>query len=505
MTLPIHEQEPLLTDSSQNRSNYVVTKDLDEESLGDNKIVDEHDAEYIINNRLGNVSLFMVTFCLSMSGFLAAVDTSIVTTIFNEIGTEFKSSNLSVWIMTSYMLSTSALQPLYGKLSDIFGRKSTLVAILCFFLIGSGLCGMANSMVQMSIARAIAGLGGGGLMTMASVVIHDLIPMRSRGKYQSYVNMAQTVGTTIGAPLGGFINDYFENYNLVRGARTRDNLSKKLEQIDFVGAILLLIANLSFVTGASLGGNTHDWNDPVIVTLLSTAVSFFFFFGLYEFNWAKHPLVSRSLIKNRNVVAVCYNASSAGLWVLPRTAMVGFGCWLAGKYLGMTGRYKNFLVSILVLQLLAAVGTLSWKIDTSIAFRLLCMNMEGFCFGVVLVATMVALVADITHFETASATSMIFLCRSTGWLSGSTVTAAILQSSFKNNLSKKITGPEAADIIEFVRTSITKLRTLAPEIQVVVITSLEQAMHPALGYGVACSALCFIVTLFMRDCQLGAK
>lgn len=62
MTLPIHEQEPLLTDSSQNRSNYVVTKDLDEESLGDNKIVDEHDAEYIINNRLGNVSLFMVTF-----------------------------------------------------------------------------------------------------------------------------------------------------------------------------------------------------------------------------------------------------------------------------------------------------------------------------------------------------------------------------------------------------------------------------------------------------------
>ncbi|KAI9260460.1 major facilitator superfamily domain-containing protein [Helicostylum pulchrum] len=555
MTLSIHEQEPLLTESSQNRSNYVTAKDIDEESLGDNKRVEEHDAEYIVNNRLGNASLFMVTFCLSLSGFLAAVDTSIVTTIFNEIGTEFKSSNLSVWIMTSYMLSTSALQPLYGKLSDIFGRKSTLVAILCFFLIGSGLCGMANSMVQMSIARAIAGLGGGGLMTMASVVIHDLIPMRSRGKYQSYVNMAQTVGTTVGAPLGGFINDYvgwrycfylnlppcffilyiyvykLENYNLVRGARARDNLSKKLEQIDFVGAILLLIANLSFVTGASLGGNTHDWNDPVIVALLSSAVSFFFFFGIYEFNWAKHPLVSRSLIKNRNVVAVClnnfflcsstmtftylipqyfmgvlgYSASSAGLWVLPRTAMVAFGCWLAGKYLGVTGRYKNLLVSILVLQVLAAVGTLSWKIDTSIPFRLLCMNVEGFCFGVVLVATMVALVADITHLETASATSMIFLCRSTGWLSGSTVTAAILQSSFKKNLSKRITGPEAADIIEFVRTSITKLRTLAPEIQVVVITSLEQAMHPAIGYGVACSALCFIATLFIRDCQLGSK
>lgn len=84
-----------------------------------------------------------------------------------------------------------------GKLSDIFGRKSTLVTIVCFFLLGSWLCGIANSMVQMGIARAIAGLGGGGIMTMASVVIHDLLPMRRRGQYQSYVNMAQTVSTHV--------------------------------------------------------------------------------------------------------------------------------------------------------------------------------------------------------------------------------------------------------------------------------------------------------------------
>jgi MFS family permease len=80
-----------------------------------------------------------------------------------------------------------------GKLSDIFGRKSTLVSIVIFFLVGSWLCGAARTMLEMSIARAIAGLGGGGIMTMASVVIHDLVPMRSRGQYQSYVNMAQTV------------------------------------------------------------------------------------------------------------------------------------------------------------------------------------------------------------------------------------------------------------------------------------------------------------------------
>lgn len=80
-----------------------------------------------------------------------------------------------------------------GKLSDIFGGKSTLCCTLAFFLVGSLFCGAAHSMLQMAIFRGVAGLGGGGLMTMASVVIHDLIPMRNRGKYQPYVNMAKTV------------------------------------------------------------------------------------------------------------------------------------------------------------------------------------------------------------------------------------------------------------------------------------------------------------------------
>jgi MFS family permease len=200
-----------------------------------------------------------------------------------------------------------------------------------------------------------------------------------------------------------------------------------------------------------------------------------------------------------------YKASSAGLWVLPRTVMVAIGCWTAGRYLGVTGRYKHFLVATVGVQVLTAFGTFSWNESTAMWFRLTCMNIEGFCFGVVLVATMVALVADITHADTASATSMIFLCRSTGWLSGSTVTAAILQSSFKKNLRKTITGPEAAEIIEFVRTSITKIRSLAPEIQIVIISSLGQAIHSAFGYGVVCAVLCFLSTICMRNCQLGPK
>ncbi|KAI8985448.1 major facilitator superfamily domain-containing protein [Pilobolus umbonatus] len=531
------EQEPLIVDLSD-PIHYDATMTSPE-------ILMEED------HKLGDVTLATITLCLCTGSFLAAMDTSIITTIFNEIGTEFKSSNLSVWIMTSYMLSTSAVQPLYGKLSDIYGRKSTLVVILFFFLLGSWLCGAAQSILQMSIARAIAGLGGGGLMTLASVVIHDLLPMRKRGQYQSYVNMAQTVGTTIGAPLGGVINDTFgwrycfylnipfcfyilyiyiykmENYNL-KGVHTWETMGDKLHQIDFVGAALMLIANITFVTGTSLGGNTHDWSDPLIISLLVSAATFFLAFVLFEYNWATHPLVSRELIKNRNVVAVClanfflcsstmnfiylipqffmgvlgYNASSAGLWVLPRTAMVALGCWISGRYLNRTGRYKNFLIGVMVVHVISSIGTFSWNRDTQVWFELSCMNIEGFCFGCVLVATMVSLVADINHSDTASATSMIFLCRSTGWLTGSTLSSAIMQAKFKSNLYEAITGSEAEEIIEFIRTSFSKIHTLAPDIKWIAITSLEAAIHTAFLYGLVCSVLCLLATLLMKNCHL---
>lgn len=93
----------------------------------------------------------------------------------------------------------------------------------------------------------------------------------------------------------------------MKGAKTADNFKQRLEKIDFVGAAFLLISNLSFVTGVSLGGNTHEWSDPFIVVLLICASLFFVLFGIHEFKWAKYPLVSYTLIKNRNIVAVCLN------------------------------------------------------------------------------------------------------------------------------------------------------------------------------------------------------
>ncbi|KAI8139001.1 major facilitator superfamily domain-containing protein [Fennellomyces sp. T-0311] len=412
--------------------------------------------------RESGISLSLITFCLCTGSFLASADGSIVTTIFTEIGSEFKSS--------------SALQPLYSKLSDMYGRKTILIVVNTFFFVGSAACGAAQNMVQLAIARVIAGIGGGGLMCMASVVIHDLVPVRERGKYQSYVNMTQTIGTAMGAPLGGMINDmigwrtcfyinlppglfalyiYYKrlpNYN----DRTKGSL---LEQIDILGACILFVANACFVLGMSSGGNTREWNDPWVVTILAVAATAYITFITYQLRWSRCPMLAPKM------GILGYNTSSAGLWTMPRTIAIALGCWCVGRYIGVTGRYKNYLIAVMVLIIFSNLGMVLWTPTREIASKMTCMLVDGFGNGGIVVGTMVALVADISHEDTASATSMIFLFRSTGLVTGSATSAAIVQASFKSILEKTITGPDAKSIIDFVRSSINEVNTLDPEIQ----------------------------------------
>ncbi|CAO3630775.1 unnamed protein product [Cunninghamella blakesleeana] len=554
----VTENDSLLTTSKSNNKYQTVVDSVQNDLIAVQtqvpNEVDNHMEE--INKKLGKVTLPLLLLCLACGSFLASLDASIVATIFNFIGTEFKSSNLSVWVMTSYLLSSSALQPTYAKLSDIFGRKTVLVIILIFFLLGSFACGAAQSMVQLGIARAIAGLGGGGLFSISAILIHDLVPMQKRGQYQSYVNIAQTLGATIGAPLGGFITDNFgwrycfyinippcllvlyiyvyklNNYNL-----TKDNehygkkLTEKLKVIDYWGALLLFIANVSLVVAVSCGGNTHEWSDPLIITLLTLSPIFFVLFGTYELKWADHPLVSKKIIKNRNCIAVClsnffmsnatmtlfyivpqffigvlgYSPTYAGAWMGPRAFSVAVGCYLSGRYLAIKGKYYKFLVILATLNVVAEILFYSWKPGYPIWFYLSSMSLEGYTFGSFAVATVVALVADIEQKDNAAATSMIFLCRSSGWLLGGAISAGILQAKLKKNLIQNIKGPEAERIIEFVRKSITEVRMLAPEIQVIVVNALQDAIHTALIYSLIASILCLTFTLLMKNCDLRTK
>ncbi|QRV91507.1 major facilitator superfamily transporter [Ceratobasidium sp. AG-Ba] len=141
--------------------------------------------------------------------FLGALDTTIVATLLSPIGSYFQKSHQASYLGTSYLLSVCCFTPLYGRLSDIMGRKGAMLLALSLFGTGTLLCGLANSMEFLIFARAVAGMGGGGVMTVSSIAVTDLIPLKQRGLYQGLANILFGLGSGIGGPLGGWINDTF--------------------------------------------------------------------------------------------------------------------------------------------------------------------------------------------------------------------------------------------------------------------------------------------------------
>lgn len=138
---------------------------------------------------------------------VASLDSTIVATLVGSVSSSFNKSEQSSWLGTSYLLSVCCFTPIYGRLCDIMGRKYAMLLALSFFSIGTLLCGLATSMEMLIAARALAGAGGGGLTTCTSTILSDIIPLRNRGLYQGLTNIIYGLGSGLGGPVGGVLND----------------------------------------------------------------------------------------------------------------------------------------------------------------------------------------------------------------------------------------------------------------------------------------------------------
>ncbi|PYD08100.1 EmrB/QacA family drug resistance transporter, partial [Pseudomonas syringae pv. syringae] len=152
--------------------------------------------------------LITVISCLYMAAFLAAMDTTVVTTLLTVIASELDAVQNIGWIATAYLLSCSAFQPLFGKLSDIFGRKSLLVLCCGFFAVGCCIC-VTNNLWLLVFGRFVTGIGGSGLTTLGTITMSDLIPLRDRGVYQGLANIFFGLGAASGGVIGGVVSDLF--------------------------------------------------------------------------------------------------------------------------------------------------------------------------------------------------------------------------------------------------------------------------------------------------------
>jgi len=277
--------------------------------------------------------------------FMANADGTLIISTYATIASQFHELSKGSWLATSFLLASCASQPVAGRLSDIYGRKSVLLVSYVFFVLGTLGSGVGLTMGQVIAGRLVAGIGGGGMTVLVSILITDLVPKLQVAAWRSYVNVAATLGRSLGGPVGGWLADtvgwrwsFIGQVPLVLFAmvfiwwrlktpveqeastRKRHNLGSKLGQIDFIGALLLVGFIVTLLLILDLGGQRLPWSSPIIISLAVAAIVFGAAFFWYDSKIARLPVFSPSLLLQRDVwtsysIALLQVAAQVGVYL----------------------------------------------------------------------------------------------------------------------------------------------------------------------------------------------
>ncbi|KAL1946941.1 hypothetical protein VTO73DRAFT_15045 [Trametes versicolor] len=499
-------------------------------------------------NKISRSDLIWVLAGLWSAVFLGALDGTIVATLLSPIGSYFNESNRSSYIGTSYLLSVCCFTPLYGRLSDILGRKGAMLLALSLFGSGTLFCGLAPSMDALIVARAVAGMGGGGVMTVSSVAVTDLIPLRQRGLYQGMTNILFGLGAGLGGPLGGWMNDILGwrsafllqmpilvfSFCLVAlkvSIRLPDEIENqpvraKLRRIDVLGSFTLVGTVGALLLGLSLKSTEElPWAHPLIWGLLLASGVFGAAFIWVETCWSPFPVMPMRLIRMRTPLfvslsnffgsvaafsmiynvplyfsAVRLNSSTdTGLHLLPHSVAISTGSVFAGWVMRRTGKLYSLTLCSCLLTVVAAALVARWN-EHSPAWHLwLDVAPQGFGMAAVITSTLIAMIASVSREDLAVATGITYLFRTTGQVIGVSLSGALLQAILTTKLRERIHGPNAIEIIDQIRHSTTIIPQLSPELRKAAVDSYADALRVVFICQAVLNFMCFLCCLPIQE------
>ncbi|KAK6956624.1 hypothetical protein Daesc_001903 [Daldinia eschscholtzii] len=301
--------------------------------------------------------------------FLYGFDGTITAATYAVISSEFDATNTASWLTTSYLITSTAFQPLYGRVSDIFGRRICFFISTITFAVGCLGCGLANDIVLLDCMRALAGFGGGGLMTMATIVNSDMIPFRRRGMYQAMQNGIFGFGAICGASFGGSIADTIVIKNQQISFSGSSSLKETWRIVDFTGSLILVVAISIQLVGLSLGGNELPWSSPwVIASLVGSIVLFGVFFWV-EGTTTAIPVIPLRMLRGRlpifiQLANVCAGLSAYAIVLLDsattagaRLAIPSLATPIGGLIAGIVmSRWGKLITLVRVGAILMAIG-----------------------------------------------------------------------------------------------------------------------------------------------------
>ncbi|MGN7981681.1 MDR family MFS transporter [Burkholderia sp. 22313] len=421
----------------------------------------------------GDAPTGLIVAALLLVMLLSALDQTIVSTALPTIVGELGGLDQLSWVVTAYLLSSTVVLPLYGKLGDLYGRKIVLQAAIVLFLAGSALCGVAQDMTQLIVLRALQGLGGGGLMVVTMAAIGDLVPPDRRARYQGMFGGVYGLATIVGPLLGGFLVEHLSwrwifTINLplgllalaVIGIAFRPHTAQVKHRIDYMGAAFLATALTCVILFTSEGGSLLPWSSPQLwMTLVLGLVAIGGF--LYEERLAAEPIMPLGLFRQRTFVLMSLigfvvgialfgsvtfiplylqvvkgsTPSQAGMQLLPMMGGMLAMSVASGRLISRLGTYRPFPIAGTAIGGIAMALLSTLSLDTPLHTMYAYMALLGIGLGMVMPVLTLAVQNTVEFRHMGVATSGATLFRSIGGSLG----VAAFGALFSHGLQSRIT------------------------------------------------------------------
>jgi EmrB/QacA subfamily drug resistance transporter len=371
---------------------------------------------------LAHAEIRTIIFGIMLAMFLGALDQTIVATALPTIGVHFGNLAELSWVVTAYLLTGTAVTPLYGKLSDIHGRRVMMMTAIGLFVAGSVACALAPSMTALILGRGLQGLGGGGLMALSQTIIADVISPRERGRYQGYIGAVFACSSVGGPVLGGFLTEkldwsliFWINLPLGLAALAMTWRTLKLvphharrHRLDIVGAALMMSAAVALLLALSWGGHDYPWASPQILGLLAASVVLWVLFS-WRLTRAEEPflplsVLGNAVVRNAALVGACnmgvlvgmtiyvplyfetvlhLSAGESGVALIPLMGASVLWSTICGRMMMHMVHYKRVPVIGLVTAILACVVLAAWPTGLPIWLLLTLLFVVGSGLGTV--------------------------------------------------------------------------------------------------------------------------
>jgi EmrB/QacA subfamily drug resistance transporter len=421
-------------------------------------------------------SKFFITIGLVLGIFVGSMSETAVSTITEVIGSDLKSFGSLTWIAGGYLLTTVAFTPLFGKLSDIFGRKPIEFFSIALFSIGSLGCALANSMTLLIIFRAIAGIGGGGIMSMSFVMVSDVIPLENRSTYLSIISATFAIAQILGPIIGGALAEVNWRINfyiqlplclillvlvvfVLDLPKSEGNILSKVKRVDFLGSLALVLTIVALILATNWGGKDYAWNSAPIIVLFVLMIIFFIAFIIIEWKVSPEPVLpSRVFVRNVvlsltasfcagavQFVAIFYlpiyfqfvhgsTPSESGYRLIPFLAIISICCLSSGTLIKIFKTIRGVMWVGGAINIVGTCLVAFWRQNATLAEQVIFILINGIGLGLIFQLVIFTCTLSVAPEDVAIASGLFTFSMNIGGV----VSLAIAGSIYNNVLTNQI-------------------------------------------------------------------